>query len=263
MPTASVSLSRRGTCVFPITIHDPPAAVANESEGATSAFFPKKNTHPNDPLLIFHRKGLILRSVTNFLLILLAVGGLVNAVSADELIVHNGDKLTGTLLQLEDGRLVFNTDYAGEITVPSAKVRRLTTDASMHVTMQDGTTQKGTVFYRDAEADQTASGIDIAMVQTVFPKPVPPVKYSARANVGITNERGNTDTEQYRVDAEFIAHARADVPRLADEVDRLRQVLRGVLVWQLGTSFADDIKMGCPDRELVQEILEVFAGEDT
>ena len=64
------------------------------------------------------------------------------------------------------------------------------------------------------------------------------------------------------VDAEFIAHARADVPRLADEVDRLRQVLRGVLVWQLGPSFADDIKTGCPDRELTLEILEVFEGED-
>jgi putative salt-induced outer membrane protein YdiY len=161
-----------------------------------------------------------LRSATIILLILLAVGGLVNAVSADELILHNGDILTGTLLQLEGGTLVFSTDYAGEITVQSAKVRRLTTEASMHVTMQDGTTQKGSVFYRDGEADQTASGIDIALVQTVFPKPVPPVKYSARANVGITNERGNTQTDQYRVDAEFIARTALQRFTLGGELNR-------------------------------------------
>jgi hypothetical protein len=65
-----------------------------------------------------------------------------------------------------------------------------------------------------------------------------------------------------RVDAEFIAQARADVPRLADEVERLRQILRGVLVWQLGTAFTDDIRAGCPDRELAEEIVEIFTSED-
>ncbi len=65
-----------------------------------------------------------------------------------------------------------------------------------------------------------------------------------------------------RVDAEFIAQARADVPRLADEVERLRQTLRGVLVWQLGTAFTDDIRAGCPDRELADEIVEIFTSED-
>jgi hypothetical protein len=64
------------------------------------------------------------------------------------------------------------------------------------------------------------------------------------------------------VDAEFIAHARADVPRLADEVDRLRQVVRRVLVWQLGPSFADDVEMGCPDRDLAEEIIDIITTED-
>jgi hypothetical protein len=65
-----------------------------------------------------------------------------------------------------------------------------------------------------------------------------------------------------RVDAEFIAHARADVPRLADEVERLRQILRRVLVWQLGRSFPVDVEAACPDRELAEEIVEIFTDED-
>ena len=64
------------------------------------------------------------------------------------------------------------------------------------------------------------------------------------------------------VDAEFIAHARADVPRLADEVDRLRQMVRRVLVWQLGPSFADDVERQCPDRELAEEIVGIFTSDD-
>lgn len=64
------------------------------------------------------------------------------------------------------------------------------------------------------------------------------------------------------VDAEFIAHARADVPRLADEVDRLRQVVRRVLVWQLGQSFAEGVEKECPDRALAKEIVDIFTPDD-
>jgi hypothetical protein len=65
-----------------------------------------------------------------------------------------------------------------------------------------------------------------------------------------------------KADAEFIAQARGDVPRLVDEVDRLRQLLGRVLFWQLGTSSAADISAACSDRELAGEILEVLGTED-
>lgn len=60
-----------------------------------------------------------------------------------------------------------------------------------------------------------------------------------------------------RADAEFMAGARVDVLRLVGEVDRLREVLHRALVWQLGPTFAVDIRAGCPDRDLADEIAEV------
>jgi hypothetical protein len=60
-----------------------------------------------------------------------------------------------------------------------------------------------------------------------------------------------------RADAEFVAGARTDVLRLVDEVDRLREILHRALVWQLGPTFAVDIRAGCPDRELADEIAEI------
>lgn len=168
-----------------------------------------------------------MRCGNRLLMILTVVGILAQAGWADELILDNGDKITGTLVGLEGGTLVFATDYAGEITVPSAQVRRLTTDAPMVVIMQDGTSQKETVFFRSAAAespssagDQPSAGIAFADVQRISPTPVPPIKYTGRANVGITNERGNSDTDQYRIDAEFIARAEKQRFTLGGELNR-------------------------------------------
>ena len=64
-----------------------------------------------------------------------------------------------------------------------------------------------------------------------------------------------------REDADFVAHARADVPGLVEEVEFLRQTLRRVLVWQLGSSFTSGVMAECPDRDLAEEIRELFQAE--
>ncbi|MFY9705355.1 MAG: hypothetical protein WAJ95_05525, partial [Desulfobacterales bacterium] len=51
-----------------------------------------------------------------------SITALTNVVTADEVILENGDKITGTLERLEKGTLVFNTEYAGEITIQAEKV---------------------------------------------------------------------------------------------------------------------------------------------
>ena len=133
-------------------------------------------------------------------------------VSADEILLENGDRITGQLVQLAEGKLVIKTDYAGEITVLAEKVERLTTDKPMETTLLDGSRRKGDVFYKDTpagevqfETERTSEGINIAEVKSIDSKPKPRVRITSRANVGLTNERGNTDTDQYRIDAEFIA----------------------------------------------------------
>ena len=65
-----------------------------------------------------------------------------------------------------------------------------------------------------------------------------------------------------RADAEFAAGARVDVPLLVAEVHRLREILHRALVWQLGPTFAADIRAGCPDRELADEIAAVCSSPD-
>ena len=133
-------------------------------------------------------------------------------VFADEVVLDNGDRITGEFVRLTEGQLVFKTDYAGEITIQAEKVERLVTEKPMATTLLDGTTRKGSVFYREpsagdarSEVETSSADINIAQVKDIFTKPEPRVKIRSRANVGITNESGNTDTDQYRIDAEFIA----------------------------------------------------------
>ena len=133
-------------------------------------------------------------------------------VSADEILLDNGDRITGQLVQMVEGKLVIKTDYAGQITVQAEKVERLTTNKPMETTLIDGSRLKAKVFYKASETEQIPSEketspeeINIANVKAIDSKAKPTVRITSRANFGLTNERGNTDTDQYRIDAELIA----------------------------------------------------------
>jgi len=152
------------------------------------------------------------RLLNLFVWIFLSVISLNQVVAADELILDNGDRITGQLVHVAEGELVIKTDYAGEITVRIEKLSRLKTDKPMETTLIDGTRRMGTVFFKNASMDDKKLGIeryaeeiDIAEVKSIDSKPKPRIRIKGQANVGVTNERGNTDTDQYRLDAELTA----------------------------------------------------------
>lgn len=150
------------------------------------------------------------RIVDFYFLFLLLAMAMIPAVSADVVVLDNGDTLTGSVVHVQAGTLVFNTDYVDEITIRTERIRRLTTDEPLPVTMMDGNTRLGTIFYNGAitggfDAEKPVVEIDLAEVENINTQPKPPIKFDGRANVGITSEKGNTDTEQVRLDAELIA----------------------------------------------------------
>ena len=153
----------------------------------------------------------------------------IHVVSADEVVLDNGDRITGELVRLEEGQLVFKTDYTGEITIQAERVSRLSTEKPVETTLLDGSSRKGMVFYREAPAGDTRPEaamppveIDIAQVKDIQTKPKPRVTIRSRANVGITNERGNTDTDQYHLDAELIARSEKQRFTIGGEFDKQR-----------------------------------------
>jgi putative salt-induced outer membrane protein YdiY len=56
---------------------------------------------------------------------------------ADEVLLANGDRLTGTVVRKESEELVFKTPYAGEIKIAWAQVVRIRTEEPMHLVLSN------------------------------------------------------------------------------------------------------------------------------
>lgn len=66
-------------------------------------------------------------------------------VLAGELIMTNGDRLTGTIIKSDDTKLVIQTDYAGEVSVKLALIQQINSDHPLHVEIKNGPTVVGPI----------------------------------------------------------------------------------------------------------------------
>ena len=130
--------------------------------------------------------------------------------SADEVWLKNGDRLTGKVVALDGGTLVFKTSYAGDLSIQWGEVGNLKTDGPIKVVLGDETTAQGQVSPGDSgkvkvKDEQVAEPVtvDLANVKTINPKS--PLRTKLRANTGLSMTRGNTDTQDIYADAEFMA----------------------------------------------------------
>jgi hypothetical protein len=162
------------------------------------------------------------------LLIIISVTFLIYRNSlADEVRLKNGDKLTGQVVRMQEDKLILKTSYAGEIYIVWEEVASVKTDGSVKVVLKDETSLEGTTMAVEdgkmkldtgkLEAPATFSMVD---VKTINPEPVKPVKITARANVNITNERGNTDSDNYYFDGEFVARTEKNRYKIGGELSK-------------------------------------------
>ena len=131
---------------------------------------------------------------------------------ADEVRLKNGDKITGQVVRMEADQLILKTTYAGEITITWQEVAVVRTDASVKVVLKDETALEGTtVAIEDGKMKldtgklEAPSTFSLADVKAINPEPVKTVKITTRANVSVTNERGNTNSDNYYFDGNFLA----------------------------------------------------------
>jgi putative salt-induced outer membrane protein YdiY len=64
---------------------------------------------------------------------------------ADQIVLKNGDRLTGSIEQSDTKTLVIKTEFAGEVTVQWPAVQEINSTQALHVTLSDGKTLTGTV----------------------------------------------------------------------------------------------------------------------
>ena len=95
------------------------------------------------------------------------------ALFADQIVLKNGDRLTGTIEKSDDKALIIKTEFAGEVTVQWDAVQEINSSQKLHVSLNNGQTVTGTVTTADgnlaiATADAGTVNAPKASVSKVF-----------------------------------------------------------------------------------------------
>jgi putative salt-induced outer membrane protein YdiY len=141
----------------------------------------------------------------------LSVFAFCSALFADQVVLKNGDRLTGTITKSDDKTLLIKTEFAGDVTVQWPAVQEITSAQPPHVTVTGGKTVVGPVTTSDgslavtttaggtvnlARADVTALRSDAE--QAAYDKSLHPgllQGWVGGANVGFAFTSGNSATK--------------------------------------------------------------------
>ncbi len=137
---------------------------------------------------------------------------------ADELLFKNGDRLTGKIAHLVDGKLLFKSDIAGEVTVKLSDIRTLSSDDPIEVNLKDNTGFKQKILSAEAgrfgvEGSEAFKAQEFAVDDIVSINPPIP-KWTGNISAGITSTHGNTKTEMISANAAFSKRTENDRTQL-------------------------------------------------
>lgn len=148
---------------------------------------------------------------------------------ADEILLINGDRISGKIVTMSDDKIVINTTYGGDISIAWAEVSQIKGDEPINVVMADGTSLKGyTVTTEPGRLGIQVEGIaepvfmDFAQAKSINPAPVPSLTTKGHANLGITIAKGNSETESQHLDLEFVARTAKNRYTLGAEFNRAK-----------------------------------------
>lgn len=134
---------------------------------------------------------------------------LASPLSADELRLKNGDRYSGTVVQLAGGTLTFKTAH-GTLDIPWADVDALTVDETILLTTADG-----------VEVSRAGGVIDV-IGTTALRRPEPPMSISGGAAAGFVKTGGNTEVNSIRVDADAVMRLRENRYTLGAALNRAK-----------------------------------------
>ena len=127
---------------------------------------------------------------------------------ADELIFKNGDRLSGTVVRLEEGKLSFDSAVVGSVSVALDALESFTTQQPIELHLTDGRVVSDRVVRADSGSVRFAgdrSQVGFAEIEGINPEPV---RWHGSVAAGLTIERGNTDSQNANI--EFKVRRTAD-----------------------------------------------------
>ena len=123
---------------------------------------------------------------------------------ADEIVLENGDRMTGTIIGKEGDALRMDTSYAGTVEIKWLQVKQITTEKTVRIILEDDSRVNGTLLEAPEgslrlRSDDGIEGGPIPLARVIYINPPPEVDgavtTTGKLNLGINVSKGNTDTE--------------------------------------------------------------------
>lgn len=135
--------------------------------------------------------------------------------TADEVVLRNGDKLTGKVLRLTGGKLLLKVDYSKKpIEIDKSKVKSIRTDEPVELRLADGQVIKGKLrtdekgrLVAEPGAGRGAVNIEWSKVAAINP---PKSLWHGSVTVGGADQGGNTDRASFSAAAEAVRRTGRD-----------------------------------------------------
>jgi putative salt-induced outer membrane protein YdiY len=137
--------------------------------------------------------------------------------SADEIILVNGDRLTGVITNAEEGVVTLETEYSEPIKIQKATIKRITTDNPKEIHLMSGEVLKGRLTTTDDgrmvvesydKRESTALAWDT--VTAINPPPDEPSRWKGSVTLGAGLQSGNTDRATVSLGAEATRRTEQD-----------------------------------------------------
>jgi len=142
------------------------------------------------------------------------------AARADEIVLANGDRISGKILRKENGTLTMKTPYAGELTIKWGDVRRISTDTPISLYLTDQSKIEGSLRSEEDGSiiitpDGAAPSAPIPLAQVGVINPSAEIsgeaaKITGHINAGLSSTSGNTQTRKMYADAENVIRRSGD-----------------------------------------------------
>ena len=120
---------------------------------------------------------------------------------ADEVILTNGDRLTGKIIEIKDGILTLETSYSEPITLKFEAVQQMSSSEPVELHLTDGEIIKGKITTNadrqvavEAGPDREAVAVGLDNIAALNPPPKEPATWRGNITVGGNWQDGNTDT---------------------------------------------------------------------
>ncbi len=164
------------------------------------------------------------------LVVLFCLAMFVQTCLGDEILLKNGDRLTGKIDHLVGGKLHFKSDMAGDVTVNLSDIQTLSSEEAIEVKLKDGTSlnqkvmsdQPGRFSVKGTETLK-AQEFAVADIVSINPPPEPQPKWAGSISAGYTSTHGNTTTETISASGSMAKRTEKDRTQLSADYAKGKQ----------------------------------------